>query len=164
MFYTKLLKVLAVTLGLAVFVSGCMLAMNNVVHRPISAEIFKHVLPFTEIHLQNENYIGAYRSILMEQNKRQPASLQEVAEVAEIRSFVGRVALNKAITDLRKFYFQGHFEIAQMSANEANFVCEMEGWVPPDFLVRMNYLLTRSRQQLYNLERDPPDFLEKHDS
>ncbi len=159
MFYTQSLKVLAVALGLAMFVSGCMVMVPTKQGKPVaSAEIFKDVLPFAKIHLENENYIGAYRSILMEQNKRQPASLEEVAKVAEVRSFVGRVALNKAVADLRKFYFQGHFDIAQMSANEANFVCEMEGWIPPDFLVRMNVLLTRNRQQLYNLERDSTDF------
>ncbi len=151
MFYARsqLVKVLAVVLGLVLLVTGCMIPIkqSNTVR---SNDIFNNVLPITKGHLEDQNYMAAYRSILMEQNQYRPTSLEEVMKVSEIRSRVAKIALNKALADLRRHYYSDRpdsFELAKMSASDANFICEMERLIRPRFLTTMNLRLELVRQE-----------------
>ena len=155
MFYIQLLKVFALAIALALLVSSCKSVREVSLFQTSST--LENNFPATRTHLENDNYIAAYRAILMEQNKYKPASLEEVVEVAKVRSQIAIIALNKALVQLRRSYYQGYLDSVTKSAFDANFVCEMEGLVRPEFLIRINLLLLRSRHELYYLERDPPE-------
>ena len=130
------------------FIGGCgQLEKSN------SNEMSEYGLPssFANVlrHLEHNDYMQAYRSLLAEQNRLKTTDLGEVQKLNEIRKFLARRAFEDSMTTLRRSYYQANQWAAQNAANDANFICEMEGFSKPDFLVTINQRLKNTRQDLY---------------
>lgn len=106
-------------------------------------------------HLNHNDYVPAYRSLLAEQNQLEPIDLGQVRKLNEIRKFVACVALEDSMRSLRRSYYQANQWAAQNAADDANFICAMEGFSRPEFLITMNQRLEQARQELYYIF--PPD-------
>ena len=136
------------------FIGGCgQLEKSN------SNEMSEYGLPssFANVlrHLEHNDYMQAYRSLLAEQNQLKTTDLGEAQKLNEIRKFVARIAFEDSMTTLRRTYYQANQWAAQNAANDANFICEMEGFSKPEFLVTVNQRLKHARQDLYYIF--PPD-------